>query len=115
VVHVLQITEAAEAVIRQVRTENEVPDTSVLRIAPVEVPGGAGIGFTFTDAPNEGDRDISRGSDFTVYLASELVGPLDNAVLEAAPEQGGLELRAQGQLHDHDHDGQEGHEGHTHD
>ncbi len=109
----LQITEAAEAVIRQVRTENEVPDTAVLRITPVEVPGGAGIGFTFTDAPTEGDRDISRGPEFTVFLASELVQPLDNAVLEAAPpEQGGLELRAQGQLHDHDHDG---HEGHTHD
>jgi Fe-S cluster assembly iron-binding protein IscA len=109
----LQITEAAEAVIRQVRTENEVPDTVALRIAPVEVPDGAGIGFTFTDEPNEGDQTISRGADFTVYLASELVGPLDGAVLEAGPpEQGGLELRAQGQTHDHDH---EGHEGHTHD
>ena len=114
-VHVLQITEAAEAVIRQVRTENDVPDTAALRIAPVEVPDGAGIGFTFTDAPIAGDRDISRGPEFTVYLASELVEPLDKAVLEAAPpDQGGLELRAQGQLHDHDHDS-EGHEGHTHD
>jgi hypothetical protein len=114
VVLVLQITEAAEAVIRQVRTENEVPDTAALRIAPVEVPGGAGIGFTFTDAPIEGDRDISRGPEFTVYLASELVEPLDKAVLEAGPpDQGGLELRPQGQIHDdHDH---EGHEGHPHD
>lgn len=112
-VRVLQITEAAEAVIRQVRTENEVPDTAALRIAPVEVPGGAGIGFTFTDEPTEGDRNISRGPDFTVYLASELVEPLDKAVLEAGPpDQGGLELRAQGQVHDHDHDG---HEGHSHD
>jgi Fe-S cluster assembly iron-binding protein IscA len=111
----LQITEAAEAVIRQVRTENEVPDTAALRIAPVEVPDGAGIGFTFTNEPTEGDQTISRGADFTVYLASELAGPLDKAVLEAGPpEQGGLELRAQGQTHDHDHD-HDGHEGHTHD
>jgi Fe-S cluster assembly iron-binding protein IscA len=109
----LQITEAAEAVIRQVRTENEISDTTALRIEPVEVPDGAGIGFTFTDEPAEGDETISRGADFTVYLASELVAPLDKAVLEAGPaEQGGLELRPQGQVHDHDH---EGHEGHTHD
>ena len=109
----LQITEAAEAVIRQVRTENEIPDTTALRIEPVEVPDGAGIGFTFTDEPTEGDQTISRGADFTVYLASELVAPLDKAVLEAGPvEKGGLELRPQGQVHDHDHDG---HEGHTHD
>lgn len=107
----LQITEAAEAVIRRVRTENEIPDEAALRIAPVDVPGGAGIGFTFTDHPAEGDQAISRSADFTVYLASELVAPLDNAILEAGPaEQGGLELRPQG--HDHDH---EGHEGHTHD
>jgi len=107
----LQITEAAEAVIRQVRTENEIPDTTALRIEPVEVPDGAGIGFTFTDEPTEGDQTISRGADFTVFLASELVAPLDKAVLEAGPpDQGGLELRPQGQVHDHD-----GHEGHTHD
>lgn len=109
----LQITEAAEAVIRQVRADNEIPDTTALRISPVEAPEGVGVGFTFTDSPIEGDQDISRGADFTVYLASELVAPLDNAVLEAAPpEQGGLELRPQGQVHDHDH---EGHEGHIHD
>lgn len=110
----LQITEAAEAVIKQVRTENELPDTAALRLAQIPVPDGVGIGFTFTDTPEEGDQTISRGPEFTVYLSSELVEPLDNAVLEAAPpeEGGGLELRAQGQLHDHGH---EGHEGHTHD
>ena len=110
----LQITEAAEAVIKQVRTQNELPDTAALRLAEMPVPDGVGIGFTFTDAPEEGDQTISRGADFTVYLSSELVGPLDNAILEAAPpeEGGGLELRAQGQLHDHGH---EGHEGHMHD
>jgi Fe-S cluster assembly iron-binding protein IscA len=110
----LQITEAAEAVIKQVRTESELPDTAALRITQVQVPDGVGIGFAFTDAPEEGDETLSRGPDFTVYLSSELVEPLDKAVLEAAPpgEGPGLELRAQGQLHDHDHNG---HEGHTHD
>jgi Fe-S cluster assembly iron-binding protein IscA len=114
VIRVLQITEAAEAVIKQVRTENELPDTAALRITQVPVPEGVGIGFTFTHDPEEGDQTISRGADFTVYLSSELVEPLDKAVLEAAPpgEGVGLELRAQGQLHDHGH---EGHEGHSHD
>jgi Fe-S cluster assembly iron-binding protein IscA len=114
VIPVLQITEAAEAVIKKVRTENQLPDTAAMRISPVPSPEGAAIGFTFTDDPEEGDQTISRGTDFTVYLSSELVEPLDKAVLEAAPpEEGpGLELRAQGQLHDHGHDG---HEGHTHD
>jgi Fe-S cluster assembly iron-binding protein IscA len=110
----LQITEAAESVIKQVRAENELPETAALRLTEVPVPDGVGIGFTFTDSPEEGDQTISRGNDFTVYLAANLVGPLDNAVLEASPpgEGGGLELRAQGQLHDHGH---EDHEGHAHD
>jgi Fe-S cluster assembly iron-binding protein IscA len=58
---VLQITEAAEAVIQQVRTENEPPDAA-LRITQVPTPDGVGIGFTFTDIPEEGDETISRGS-----------------------------------------------------
>jgi Fe-S cluster assembly iron-binding protein IscA len=109
----LQITEAAETVIKQVRAESQLPESATLRLTQVPAPDGVGIGLTFTDAPQEGDQTISRGDDFTVYLSSELTGPLDNAVLEAAPPEqgGGLTIRAQGQLHDHGH---EDHEGHSH-
>ena len=107
----LQITEAAESVIKQFRAQNQLSETAALRLTEVPVPDGVGISFTFSDAPEEGDQAISRGDDLTVYLSANLVGPLENAVLEAAPPEqgGGLELRAQGQLHDH------GHEGHAHD
>jgi Fe-S cluster assembly iron-binding protein IscA len=106
----LQITEAAESVIKQVRAENQLPETAALRLTEVPAPEGIGINLTFTDAPEEGDQAITQGEDLTVYLSATLVEPLDNAVLEAAPPEqgGGLELRAQGQLHDH------GHEGHAH-
>lgn len=107
----LQISEAAKAVIRQVRTENELPDTTAMRISAVDVPGGIGIGFTFTQGPEAGDQAIAEQEDFRVYLASELAVPLSDAVLEATEAGGGLELRTHSGDHRHDH---ESHQDHLH-
>ena len=103
----LQITEAAESVIKQVRAENQLPETAALRLTEAPSPEGVGINLMFTDTPEEGDQTITQGGDLTVYLSANLVEPLENAVLEAAPPEqgGGLEIRAQGQLHDHGHEG----------
>jgi Fe-S cluster assembly iron-binding protein IscA len=101
---VLQITEAAESALRRIRQENDVPATTPLRIGAVKRPGGdVGIGFAFTDGPEEGDEMIAEQEDFRVYLSRELVGPLGEAALEATSDEDGiaLELRTQAQLHHH--------------
>ena len=111
----LEITEAAEAEIRRLREEIEVPASSALRISPVSTPGGAmGVGFAFTDGPEQGDQTISEREDFRVYLAPELTEAFDNAALEGSINDDGveLELRTQSDMlaqphdnHIHDHDG----------
>jgi Fe-S cluster assembly iron-binding protein IscA len=101
----LQITEAAESALRRIRHENDVPTTTALRIGAVQRPGGGvGIGFAFTDGPEDGDATISEKEDFLVYLSRELVVPLGEAALEATSDDDGitLELRTQAQLHDHE-------------
>ena len=109
----LQITETAEGAIRRIRQENDLPETIALRIAPAPAPDGSlGVGFTFTENPEQGDQAISERDDFRVYLSPELAGPFDDAELNATVEDDRieLELRSQGGHHDHDHD----HEGHDH-
>jgi Fe-S cluster assembly iron-binding protein IscA len=99
----LQITEAAETALRRIRQENDVPHDAALRISAIQAPGGeVGIGFAFTDGPEEDDEAISEKEDFQVYLSPELAA-LGDAALEATSDEDGikLELRTQAQLHDH--------------
>lgn len=101
----LQISEAAEAALRRIRQENDVPDSAALRIDTVQTQGGdAGIGFAFTDGPEDGDQTVSEKEDFQVYLAKELAEPLGDAALDATSNHEGitLELRTQAQLHNHE-------------
>lgn len=103
----LQITPSAEATLRRIRQENNFPDTTALRIAGVQRPGGdVGIGFAFTDGPEDGDQMISEKDDFHVYLSKELVAALREAALDATSDDDGitLELRTQAQLHNHEGD-----------
>ena len=100
----LQITEAAEAALRRIR-EEEDSVSSALRIGAVQAPGGAaGIGFAFTDGPEDGDQTISEKDDFHVYLAKELAVPLGDAALDTTSNYEGitLELRTQAQLNNHE-------------
>ncbi len=99
----LQITEAAENAIRLLREGSALPESTALRIATI--PGDDGevdIAFAFTEGPDEGDLTISEKDDFRVYLARELVGPFENAALQATADEEGitLELRTQAELHD---------------
>ncbi len=103
----LQITEAAEFAIKQIREQNDVPGSAALRIAAVETPGGGvGVGFAFTDGPEEGDQAVSEREGFRVYISPDLAAAFDNAALEANQSEEGfeLELRTQADLHDHGHD-----------
>lgn len=99
----LQISEAAENAIRMLRAGSELPESTALRIATIPgSDGGVEIAFAFTEGPDKGDLAISEKDDFRVYLAEDLIGPFENAALEATADEEGiaLELKTQADLHD---------------
>jgi Fe-S cluster assembly iron-binding protein IscA len=101
----LQISDSAETALRRIRQENDFPETSAVRIGPVRTPGGeVGIGFAFTDGPEENDQVLSEKQEFRVYLSEELATPLGDAALDATLDEDGitLELRTQAQLENHE-------------
>jgi Fe-S cluster assembly iron-binding protein IscA len=88
---VLQVTEAAVSVLRQVIERPEVPQTAI-RIQPVQTPAGeAAISFQPVTSPNEGDVE-GKAPGLDVFVAPELSDPLDEAVLDARETQEGTEL-----------------------
>jgi Fe-S cluster assembly iron-binding protein IscA len=114
----LQITESAAGLLKQVRADNNLPESAALRIQPVDTPqhGQADIGFTFTSGPESQDQTITDQPDLHVYVAPELATPLSEAVLDTVETPGGteLQLRVEGSGHEgHDHSGHD-HSGHDH-
>ncbi|HUG87333.1 MAG TPA: iron-sulfur cluster biosynthesis protein [Actinomycetota bacterium] len=91
----LQVTEAAVGVIRQIRIATPgVSDEAKARIQLVasgeeEQPG---LGFGFSDDPIEGDQPVVEQEDIQVFLAPELVEPLAAAVVDAVPGEEGQQL-----------------------
>ena len=91
----LQVTEAAVGVIRQIRMDTPgVSDEAKARIQLVasgeeEQPG---LGFGFSDEPIEGDHQVADKEDIQVFLAPELVEPLSAAVVDAVPGAEGQQL-----------------------
>lgn len=90
----LEVTEAAVGVIRQIRTDTPgVSDEAKARIQLVasgeEQPG---LGFGFSDDPIEGDHAVVEQEDIQVFLAPELVEPLAAAVVDAVPGDEGQQL-----------------------
>lgn len=97
----LQISHAAETALRRIRLESEVPKNSTVRIGAIKTADGVvGIGFAFTDGPEDDDLRVSEVEDFQVYLAPELAGRLTEAALEVTESEEGitLQLRTQEQL-----------------
>jgi Fe-S cluster assembly iron-binding protein IscA len=97
----LEISAAAEAALRRIRLQNDVPEDAAVRIGAIETPNGiVGIGFSFTDGPEAGDQTISDRDGFRVYLAKGLAAPLSEAALEETSNSEGitLQLRTQEQL-----------------
>jgi Fe-S cluster assembly iron-binding protein IscA len=114
----LQITPSAQGLLKQVRADNNLPESAALRIQAVESPekGEAEIGFTFTAGPEDQDQTVSDQPDLQVFVAPELATPLDEAVLDTVETPGGseLQLRVEGSGHEgHDHSGHD-HSGHDH-
>jgi Fe-S cluster assembly iron-binding protein IscA len=94
----LQIRDSAETAFRRIRSENDVPQDAAVRIGAIETLDGLiGIGFAFTDGPEDGDQTILDGEDFRVYLASELALSLTAAAIEATADEEGVALQLRGQ------------------
>lgn len=91
----LQVTEAAVGVIRQIRTDTPgVSDEAKARIQLVasEQEEQPGLGFGFSDEPIEGDHKVAEDEAIQVFLAPELVEPLSAAVVDALPDSEGQQL-----------------------
>lgn len=91
----LQVTEAAVGVIRQIRTDTPgVSDEAKARIQLVasEQEEQPGLGFGFSDEPIDGDHKVADQEDIEVFLAPELVEPLAAAIVDAVPGDQGQQL-----------------------
>ena len=87
----LQVTEAAASILRQVVEAPEVPGSAV-RIQPVQTPAGdSAISFQPVAGRTEGDAE-GNATGLDVFVAPELSDPLDQAVLDARETQEGAEL-----------------------
>ena len=98
----LQITDAAMNILRQVRAASEAPDEASARFALTQEGDQQGIGFMFAEDPVEGDQKVADDGELEVFVAPELVDPLSDAVVDATSTERGPELllREQGATDD---------------
>ena len=88
----LQITDAAMGVLREVRASSEAPEDASARFALTTQEGQQGIGFMFSTDPVEGDKKVADDGELEVYVAPELLEPLGGAVVDATATDQGTEL-----------------------
>ena len=95
----LKITDSAAGVLRQVRSEAEVPEEAAVRIqlVPDEARREV-IGFAFTAQPEADDQPVAE--DPKVVVASELAAPLSTSVLDTRETDAGTELELREQTPD---------------
>ncbi len=96
----LKITDSAAGVLRQVRSEAEVPEEAAVRIqlVPDEARRHEVIGLAFTDQPEADDQPVAE--DPKVFVAPELAVPLSTSVLDTRETDAGTELELREQTPD---------------
>ncbi|MGH2683495.1 MAG: hypothetical protein ACRDIX_09720 [Actinomycetota bacterium] len=77
---------------KELRTRSEIPEDADARIQVVTAEGREGIGLTFVEDRDEGDRVVAEEGDFTVVVAGELAEVLDESVLDVRTTESGVEL-----------------------
>jgi iron-sulfur cluster assembly protein len=82
----LAVTDNAATVIRDLTSQDEVPDGSGLRIAADAAEGA--LTLTLASAPEEGDQ-IVNSSGARLFLDSDAALLLEDKELDAAVEPGG--------------------------
>ncbi len=88
----LQVTEAAAAVLGSMREQAGAPEEAGVRIQRARTDEGQEvIGLAFRDAPDDGDA-ITEQAGVRVFVEGDLTQMLDEAVLDARPTEDGAEL-----------------------
>ena len=89
----LQVTDAAIGILKQMRDETpEAPDGAAVRLQLTSVGEEPGLGFGFSEEPQDGDQTVVEHEEIHVYLAPELVEPLADAVVDAVDTDEGEQL-----------------------
>ncbi|MGH7855923.1 MAG: hypothetical protein ACREQY_01235 [Candidatus Binatia bacterium] len=87
----LTMTHDAASIVDSAREEQGVPEDYGLRIYPQLTSDGVTIGLSFASQPTEGDQvAVSEGQ--RIFVASELVDQLSDAVIDAHPTPDGTGL-----------------------
>jgi Fe-S cluster assembly iron-binding protein IscA len=87
----LQVTDAAVSVLNTI-VQREEATGGAIRLASVTGPtGGSEIAIQTVEGPREGDA-TAQATGLDVFLAEDLVQPLDAAVLDAEQTEQGTKL-----------------------
>lgn len=88
----LQVTEAAAAVVETMRQQAGAPEQAGVRIQLTQTDDGQeGIGLAFREEPEQGD-EITEQSGIKVFVQQELTDTLSEATLDARTTEEGTEL-----------------------
>lgn len=87
----LSMTSSAADVVDTIREEQGVPESFALRVFPEDTPDGTQIQLAFTSTPAEGDL-VTETEGTKVYVSSELVEPLAEAVIDTEDTEQGEAL-----------------------
>ena len=90
----LRITDQATTHLLRARAERGFDEHAGARF----VRGSAGVGLTFAAAPEPGDNVLAAGSALPIYVADEVRGVLDQAVIDVAPDDGESRLVVRSQM-----------------
>lgn len=89
----LTITHEAAVLLEQQRHAAEAPDTFGVRLFAATPPGGGSpsVALAFVPEAKPGDR-VTEQEGVTAFVAPEVTDALDDAVLDASPVDGDIEL-----------------------
>lgn len=88
----LQMTDRAADLLRNLRQEADLPDETGVRVYSEVGPAGEptlSIGFTPEPLPTD---TVSEQSGMRLFVAPEIAGPLDAAVMDVIAENGESQL-----------------------
>jgi iron-sulfur cluster assembly protein len=88
----LQVTEAAAAVVESTREQVGAPEGTGVRIQLTQTDDGQeGIGLAFREGPEQGD-EVTEQAGIRVFVQSDLTDTLSEATLDARATDEGTEL-----------------------
>ena len=90
----LTITAQATTHLLRARTERGFDEHAAARF----VRTAAGVGLTFAAAPEPGDHVLADMSALPIYIAEEVHGVLDQAIIDIAPDDGEFRLVVRSQM-----------------